>query len=185
MKTELALFPLNQVLFPGGGTPLRIFELRYRRLLDECGRTRPFGLVRIRYGQEVGDAAFPYDIGCAAYVVQRIALADGSLAIEVVGDRRFRIDSLRVEEDGLTRAAVEWLPPDPRVAIPAHLKPVADSFSECGERLEDAGMLAWRLAEALPMSLDERQGLLEENDPAQRLHRVKDWLLRHPDDFVA
>ena len=50
MTTELALFPLNQVLFPGGGVPLRVFELRYRRLLDECGRTQPFGLVRIRYG---------------------------------------------------------------------------------------------------------------------------------------
>lgn len=185
MTQELALFPLNQVLYPGGGLPLRVFELRYRRLLEECGRTQPFGLVRIRYGQEVGDAAFPYDIGCAAYVVQRVALVDGSLAIEVVGDRRFRIASLRVEEDGLTRAAVEWLPPDPWVTVPSHLKPVADSFSECGERIEDAGSLAWRLAEALPMSLDEQQRLLEENDPALRLHRVKDWLMRHPDDFVA
>ena len=71
------------------------------------------------------------------------------------------------------------------MTVPPHLKPVADSFSECGERIEDAGSLAWRLAEALPMSLDEQQRLLEENDPALRLHRVKDWLMRHPDDFVA
>lgn len=185
MNTELALFPLNQVLYPGGGLPLRVFELRYRRLLEECARNRPFGLVRIRYGREVGDPAFPYDIGCAAYVVQRVALADGSLAIEVVGDRRFRIQSLRVEEDGLTRADVAWLPPDPWVAVPAHLQPVADSFSECGDRILDAGTLAWRLAEALPMSLDEQQRLLEEDDPTLRLHRVKDWLMRHPDELAG
>ena len=35
-------------------------------------------------------------------------------------------------------------------------------FTECGDRLSDAGSLAWRLAEALPLSLDEQQQLLEE-----------------------
>lgn len=185
MTTELALFPLNVVLFPGGSLPLRIFELRYRRLLDECGRSRPFGLVRIRYGQEVGDTAFPFDVGCAAWVVQRVALADGSLAVEVVGERRFRIRALRVEEDGLTRAEVEWLPPDPSVAVPPDLRAVADSFSECGECIRDAGILAWRLAEALPMSLEEQQYLLEESDPARRLNCVKDWLVRHPDGMAG
>ena len=35
MKQELVLFPLNSVLFPQGELPLRVFELRYRRLMDE------------------------------------------------------------------------------------------------------------------------------------------------------
>ena len=54
MSHELPLFPLNTVLYPQGELPLRVFELRYRRLLDECGKQHPFGVVRIRYGQEVG-----------------------------------------------------------------------------------------------------------------------------------
>jgi Lon protease-like protein len=184
MTYDLPLFPINNVLYPQGELPLRVFELRYRRLLDECGKTQPFGIVRIRYGKEVGEPAFPYDIGCAAYIVQQVALVDGSLAAIAVGERRFKIVGINVEADGLTRAKVEWLAPDPFVAIPQNLQPIAESFAECGDLLTEAGSLAWRLAEALPLSLDEQQVLLEENNPEQRLQIVKDWLLRHPFDFA-
>lgn len=185
MTHELPLFPLNNVLYPQGELPLRVFELRYRRLLDECGKSRPFGIVRIRYGKEVGEPAFPYDIGCAAYIVQQVALVDGSLAAIAIGDRRFKILAIHVEDDGLARATIEWLASDPFMAIPDSLQPIADSFAECGERLTDAGSLAWRLAEALPFNLDEQQQLLEENNPYQRLQTVKDWLMRHPFDFMT
>ncbi len=185
MTSEIALFPLNHVLYPGSELPLRVFELRYRRMLDLCGRQRPFGVVRIRFGNEVGDPAFPYDVGCAGYLVDRIALPDGSLAIQVVGDRRFRIESLRVEDDGLTMAKVSWLPPDPPVPVPPGLKPVAESFAEVGDPPDSAGMLAWRLAEALPLTLDDRQELLEEDDPGTRLQWVQAWLRNHPGDFSA
>ena len=185
MTYQLPIFPLNSVLFPQGELPLRVFELRYRRLLDECGKSNPFGIVRIRYGQEVGETAFPYDIGCAAYIVQKVALVDGSLAAIAVGGRRFKILTIHVEEDGLARASIEWLPPDLFVAIPHSLEAIAESFTECGDILKDAGSLAWRLAEALPLTLDEQQQLLEENNPQQRLQSVKDWLMQHPFDFMA
>lgn len=184
MTYELPLFPLNSVLYPQSELPLRIFELRYRRLLDECGKTQPFGVVRIRYGAEVGEPAFPYDIGCAARVVQQVALVDGSLAVIAVGDRRFRIVGINVEADGLTRARIEWLAPDPFVAVPQSLQAIASSFAECGDVVTDSGALAWRLADALPLSLDEQQQLLEENNPQQRLQRVKEWLLKHPFDAI-
>lgn len=184
MTYELPLFPLNSVLYPHSELPLRIFELRYRRLLDECGKTRPFGVVRIRYGKEVGEPAFPYDVGCAAHIVQQVALIDGSLAAIAVGGRRFRIVGINVESDGLTRARVEWLAPDPYIDIPRSLQSIADSFAECGDILTDAGALAWRLADALPLSLDEQQQLLEEDNPSQRLQRVKEWLLQHPFDAI-
>jgi Lon protease-like protein len=182
MKQELVLFPLNSVLFPQGELPLRVFELRYRRLMDECGKSKPFGIVRIRYGAEVGEPAFPYDIGCSAYLVQQVALADGSLMALAVGDRRFKILDIHVEEDGLARAHVEWLTQDPIVAIPENFTEIASSFALCGDVLTEAGSLAWRLAEALPLSLAEQQQLLEENDPQKRLHQVGAWLLAHPSD---
>jgi uncharacterized protein len=185
MTYQLPIFPLNSVLYPQGELPLRVFELRYRRLLDECGKSNPFGIVRIRYGKEVGEPAFPYDIGCAAYIVQKVALVDGSLAAIAVGGRRFKILTIHVEEDGLARASIEWLPPDPFVAIPHGLEAIAESFTECGDILKDSGSLAWRLAEALPLTLDEQQQLLEENNPQQRLQSVKDWLMQHPFDFIA
>lgn len=184
MKQELPLFPLNSVLYPQGELPLRVFELRYRRLLDECGKTQPFGVVRIRYGKEVGEPAFPYDIGCAAYVVQQVALVDGSLAALAVGDRRFKILSINIEDDGLARAQIEWLKPEAVVPIPNDLYEIAQAFTECGERLSDAGSLAWRLAEALPLSLDEQQQLLEEENPHRRLQLVKKLSLKYPIDFI-
>jgi Lon protease-like protein len=184
MKQELVLFPLNSVLFPQGELPLRVFELRYRRLMDECGKSKPFGVVRIRYGSEVGEPAFPYDIGCSAYLVQQVALADGSLMALAVGDRRFKILDITVEEDGLARAEIEWLTLDPVVAIPDNFTEIADSFAQCGDALTEAGSLAWRLAEALPLSLTEQQQLLEENDPQKRLNQVSAWLLAHPSDYI-
>jgi Lon protease-like protein len=184
MKQELVIFPLNSVLFPQGELPLRVFELRYRRLMDECGKSKPFGVVRIRYGSEVGEPAFPYDIGCSAYLVQQVALADGSLMALAVGDRRFKILSITVEEDGLARAQVEWLTRDPIVAIPDNFTEIAASFAQCGDVLTEAGSLAWRLAEALPLSLTEQQHLLEESNPQKRLNQVSEWLLAHPSDFI-
>ncbi|WP_170106845.1 LON peptidase substrate-binding domain-containing protein [Agitococcus lubricus] len=184
MIYQLPLFPLNTVLFPQSELSLRIFELRYRRLLDECGKKQPFGVVRIRYGHEVGEPAFTYDIGTSAYVVQQVALADGSLAVMAVGGRRFRVTGVTVEPDGLTRATIEWLSADPFVAIPNALQAIADTFAECGDILTDAGTLAWRLADALPLSLTEQQELLEENNPQLRLQRVNEWLLKHPFDFI-
>lgn len=184
MKQELVLFPLNSVLFPRGELPLRVFELRYRRLMDECGKSKPFGVVRIRYGSEVGEPAFPYDIGCSAYLVQQVALADGSLMALAVGDRRFKILDITVEEDGLARAKIEWLTLDPIVEIPDNFTEIAASFAQCGDELTEAGSLAWRLAEALPLSLTEQQQLLEENDPQKRLNQVSAWLLAHPSDYI-
>ena len=52
--SELPLFPLQSVLFPGGYLPLRIFEVRY---LDMIGRSHkagtPFGVVCLTEGREV------------------------------------------------------------------------------------------------------------------------------------
>ena len=182
MTSELLLFPLNSVLFPEGELPIRIMELRYRRLLDECGQSKPFGVVRIRYGQEVGEPAFPYDIGCSAYIVQQIALADGSIMVLALGHQRFKILSITIEEDGLARAQIQWLAPDEFVAIPDCFADIAASFAECGTMLHEAGSLAWRLAEALPLSLNEQQHLLEQPNPSQRLELLKTWIKNHPFD---
>src|ERR1051325_7941059 len=44
--TELPLFPLPIVLFPGVPLPLHIFEPRYRQMLEDIGQTNNlFGLV--------------------------------------------------------------------------------------------------------------------------------------------
>jgi Lon protease-like protein len=39
--TDIPLFPLNTVLFPGGRLPLRIFEQRYMDMANACATARP------------------------------------------------------------------------------------------------------------------------------------------------
>src|SRR5207247_2471399 len=74
----LPLFPLGSVLFPGALLPLHIFEPRYRLLIRRSvERERPFGIVLIRSGAEVGPAAVPHAIGTEARIVAVSRLADG------------------------------------------------------------------------------------------------------------
>src|SRR4051812_43493059 len=89
---ELPLFPLNTVLFPGMPLPLHIFESRYREMITVCSRDeRPFGVVLIREGQEVGEPAEPFTVGTMARIVGVDRLPDGRMNIVTVGTQRFRL----------------------------------------------------------------------------------------------
>jgi Lon protease-like protein len=99
----LPLFPLNVVLFPGMALPLHIFEPRYREMVNTCvADSRPFGIVLIKDGPEVGGPAEPHPIGTAAQITEFKRLSDGRLNIEVVGYERFRILALHHDAAYLT-----------------------------------------------------------------------------------
>lgn len=185
MSQELPVFPLHTVLFPGGELPLRIFEMRYRRLVDLCGRQQPFVVVRIRQGREVGEAAFTYEVGTRAFFDQLQSQRDGTLGALVLGEERVCLSDWRVEADGLMFARMAPLPQERYVPVPEDLKALAATLEEQGHAIPDAGMLAWRLAEVLPLDVDLRQSLLEENDAERRLEQVREKLLRHPGWFTA
>ena len=52
--SQLPLFPLQSVLFPGGWLPLRIFEVRYLDMIGRCHKAgAPFGVVCLSEGSEV------------------------------------------------------------------------------------------------------------------------------------
>ncbi len=54
LVTDLPLFPLQTVLFPGGLLSLKVFEARYLDLMAVCLReSRPFGVVALRRASEV------------------------------------------------------------------------------------------------------------------------------------
>jgi len=101
---DIALFPLQTVLFPGGLLPLRLFEQRYLEMAKGCLREdRPFGVCRIREGQEVGDPATPETVGCLARIAHWDMAQLGVLNIVARGEGRFRILERHVERDGLVR----------------------------------------------------------------------------------
>src|SRR5229473_6626536 len=110
---DLALFPLNVVLFPGGRLPLRIFEQRYMEMAKACLRdSAPFSVCLIREGAEVGRPATPVDIGCLARIAEWDMPQLGLLQVIARGEARFRILTRRVQADGLARASIEILPED-------------------------------------------------------------------------
>lgn len=178
--SEIALFPLDLVLFPGGPLGLRIFETRYLDMVSRCLReSSGFGVVRIRSGRESGVADFE-DVGTYARIEDFHQLEDGLLGLSCVGERRFRIRSRRRQGDGLNLGEIDWIEAPPRVAVPARHAALASllaaTLPELGEtyarmrlELEDADWVGCRLAEILPLATPDKQFCLEIDDPVRRL----------------
>jgi uncharacterized protein len=106
---RLPLFPLKTVLMPGMVLPLRIFEPRYRLMMQRVlAGERRFGVLLIRRGAEVGPGAEPYDLGTVAVVTTVEPLGGGLLDISATGSRRFRVTAFHHDEPYLT-GDVEYL----------------------------------------------------------------------------
>ena len=182
---EIPLFPLNTVLFPGGRLPLRIFETRYIDLVRRCLRDGSgFGVIMLLEGREAGGTATICDVGTYARIVDFSQQPDGLLGIEARGERRFRVLEHRRARDGLHLADVAWLAEEPAVALPtefAELGPtlaqvlgqVGEPYASSERHLDDAGWVAGRLAEILPISPAHKQHCLELDDPVERLHFLR------------
>ncbi|MBB5207565.1 LON peptidase substrate-binding domain-containing protein [Chiayiivirga flava] len=185
MPTELPLFPLRSVLFPGGELRLRVFEARYLDMLRQCGRQGSgFGICMILDGDEVATPETPAAVGTLAEIVDFHADADGLLGLVVRGGQRFRVRRTRVRDNGLIVADVDWLvEPPPQRLRPEHgllgilLQRLVQRFggpvAQAEQRLfDDAAWVGFRLAELLPFSGPDRQELLQCEDPNARLDRI-------------
>ncbi len=191
---DLALFPLNVVLFPGGRLPLRIFEQRYMEMAKACLRDgAPFGVCLIREGAEVGSPATPAEIGCLARIAEWDMPQLGLLQVIARGEARFRILTRRVQADGLARASVELLAEETDSEIPDNCKRCArllarlieqqPSLFEAPHKLDSCSWVGSRLAEILPLPLDQKQELLELADARARLERLNSLLTNAPAKF--
>ncbi len=109
MTNSLNLFPLNAVVFPYQKVPLRIFEPRYLRLIDDCYKNSgEFGICMIKEGFEVGAPAIPVNVGTTVFIEEFTRLSDKLFNIVVKGKRRFRIKRY-IHEQPLINVEVEWI----------------------------------------------------------------------------
>lgn len=190
--SELSLFPLSTVLFPGGPLRLRIFEPRYLDMVRHCLKeSRPFGVVLILEGLEAGEAVSVAATGTSARLVDFDTLPDGLLGIDCLGEQRFRLRRRWQQADGLNVAEVDYLPDDAPCALPAELAHLGELLREVVPQLgdlythvtacyDDAGWVGNRWAEVLPLSCAEKQQLLELDDPLARITQVAAWSTRQP-----
>lgn len=175
----LPVFPLNMVLFPDGILPLRIFEPRYLHLVSRCMREECcFVVSLITSGVETGASEF-HTIGTTARIVDWDRGPDGMLHVKAVGEQIVTINHSEMEPDGLYVGEVEYRAPREPYPVPAKHRRLAELVSgylselqaytpDC-LRPDDAHWLADRLCELLPLSLTQRQALLELEDPIGRL----------------
>ena len=177
---ELPLFPLRAVLFPGGPLPLRIFEPRYLDMVSRCLREQSgFAVVLLGEGDEAQQVTSFAATGTEARIVDFDRLEGGLLGISCIGRERVRVVEAWREPDGLNRGRVLDIAADPRVPLPqeqawlaevvTRALPEAEEVYRHVERRDDAAWIANRLAELLPLSLTDRQTLLELADPLERL----------------
>jgi len=92
--SELPLFPLPVVLFPGVPLPLHIFEPKYRQMLADVRVTNNlFGLSYFDSAASDKDIPPAGHVGCVAEITETQAMPDGRSNILTVGVIRYRIDS--------------------------------------------------------------------------------------------
>jgi uncharacterized protein len=197
-SVPLPLFPLHTVLFPGGRLTLKVFEARYLDLVASCLReSRPFGVVCLLQGSDVRQPGAPAastrfePVGVLAHLADVDALGTGLLRVRCDGGDRFRWETAREGSDGLWLAdGVTLLPPDPtsqpeeahqsavhalrRAYDALARRPDADLPDE--RQFDDAGWVANRWCELLPIPLNARQQLMALADPLQRLVLVDEFL---------
>jgi uncharacterized protein len=191
---EMPLFPLHTVLFPGMVLPLHIFEPRYKVMISECVReNKPFGVVLIREGPEVGGTAKTYEVGMSAYITQMEQLKDDRMNIQAVGYQRFKLHGLR-QDRPFQIGLVEDIPitGEDNPAVPAAVKklaPLLEEYLEALRRVSALGLkfdeipsdgraLAYLAAIMLPLKSEEKQSLLEAPDLLTMLNQQLGFVRR-------
>nr|WP_241956546.1 LON peptidase substrate-binding domain-containing protein [Marinobacter maroccanus] len=185
---NVPLFPLNSIVLPRGRIPLQLFEPRYIDMLTRCLKEdRGFVVVLLQEGGEAGRTAAFYDIGTYVRIIDFQQLENGLLGITVEGESKVSVVRSWQQEDGLNVGDVECLIEEAESEVPDH-------FSELPSVLKalfrhpvirdlnmdidygDARDVGWRLTELLPLDKQEKQKLVELQDPLERLSRLQGLL---------
>jgi Lon protease-like protein len=191
---RLPLFPLGAVLFPGGLLGLRVFEARYLDLISHCLREgTPFGVVWLTQGGEVrggADKARFEPVGVLAHVLEVDAEEAGILNVRCRGGRRFSADNAAQRADGLWQADATLWPSEDPTRISDDLADSRDALARAIDsldaqghhpflkpyRLDDAGWVANRWCELLPIPMPAKHKLMALDEPALRLKLVDEYL---------
>lgn len=187
---QISLFPLGMPVLPTVTLSLRIFEQRYLRLVREClSESRPFGVVPIRSGREVGKPPSIYTWGALVSITDWTQRDNGLLGIDIRGTQVLQVQESWVEPDGLMQASVRIFPPDSAQPIPEQFsmlesllsdltaKPAASAL-RLRDNERDLATLGWRLAQLLPMDKPLQQKLLQEPDALRRVGMIQEAIAK-------
>lgn len=192
--SDLPLFPLPVVLFPGVPLPLHIFEPRYRQmLLDIRLANNLFGLAYFDPTSAEGENPPVGHIGCVAEVTETQTFPDGRSNILTLGVIRYRIDSYVDSGAPYLVAQVTYFEDDDEdeLLLAGAAIEVAETFTRIAQAVrtindERAALpdisntepqrLSFLVAAAMEIDADLKQELLELRSTSERLQRLRGML---------
>jgi uncharacterized protein len=158
---RIAAFPLNLILLPGETIPLRIFEPRYKQLINECLESSlPFGIPFLRNG-EVSE------IGSEVEVVKLVGRnSNDDMVITIKGKSLYKtVEYFPVLPDKLYGGTISepinldfsTTNPDVAVQVKKLKLNLSDDF---GSLILDSSLNMLDVAKSLMLNSDEKYKLL-------------------------
>ena len=194
--TELPIFPLALVLFPGVPLPLHIFEPRYRQMLNDVRAGNSlFGVSYFDASTSDRDAPTVGTVGCVAEVTETQGLPDGRSNILMVGIIRYRVEEYVDRDNPYLLARVSYFEDDeedPNV-LSESARDVAEIFTRIARAVrtindERASLpdisdtepqrLSFLVAAAMEVDTQIKQDMLEMRSTGQRLSQLREVLKR-------
>jgi ATP-dependent Lon protease len=194
--SELPLFPLSIVLFPGVPLPLHIFEPRYRQMLEDIQTGDSlFGLSYFDPSTSSGEMPAAGSIGCVAKVTDTQTFADGRSNILTVGVIRYRIEEYVERGDPYLVVRVSYFEDEEenKEAVEESSREVAETFTRIARAVRtindertnlpdiadtEPERLSFLVAAAMEVDTEVKQELLELRSTFARLRRLRDILAR-------
>jgi ATP-dependent Lon protease len=198
VPSTLAVLPLvDVVLYPGMIVPLIINNPRSAAMVEATAASHRFFMAALIQNRDVEDdkVTWPdlHQAGCAARLLKLLKFPDDTMRVLVQGisratltqpvtDNPYIISHVALltdeEEDSIEVSAIARNASDSFQDI-INLSPtLPDELKIAVINIEDAGRLADLIAANLTMPLDERQALVAETRPRQRLSRLLPLLTR-------
>jgi len=194
--SELPLFPLAVVLFPGVPLPLHIFEPRYRQMLKDVQASHSlFGLSYFDPSTSTREMPAVGSIGCVAKVTDTQGFPDGRSNILTVGLIRYRIEEYVERGDPYLVVRVSYFEDEAEndQTLQESSREVADTFARIARAVRtindertnlpdiadtDPERLSFLVAAAMEVEPDLKQEMLELRSTSERLRRLRDILAR-------
>ena len=189
---QIPLFPLRVVMFPRGRLNLQIFERRYIDLVTHCMRTSSgFGICLLKEGEEVvqeGTNQTIHRTGTYSNIIDWDQLDNGLLGITVEGSAKFSIEDCWQSDSGVLQGNVQFNETD---NVGRETIPLDDQYTALADLLQNLEShplveqkkliidynnlwdLGWRLSELIPIEIEQKQQLLEIDDPWERIQSIE------------
>lgn len=177
---QIALFPLNVVLFPGSKLPMHIFEERYKVMINECiSENHVFGM---NYMSEKN----LHSTGCTAMVSKVVKRSpNGELDIEINGVSRYLLKKYELNDAGFFTGEIMLLEENNNFTNEDHFNTAVTEYNKLID-ITSHGLLGkiipsdtkWRdgkssvsffISQKCGLTIQERQLMLEINTEDERL----------------